>query len=110
MYYVITFLGHFQPPPFFSVIPLTPISNYVIHGCSLPKKHSIITKVSTKKLTHTADPVLYQYYQPTYLLDRGIFFFEIIIFFFSNLFKLLIPNLVHMYLLETIFTRLSIEN
>ena len=61
------------------------------------KNHSIKTKVFTKKLTHIADPVLYQYYQPTYL---HIFFFEIEIFFFSSL-----STYSGMYLFEKIFTK-----
>jgi len=64
-----------------------------------PKKktHSIITKVFTKKLTHIANPVLYQYYQPTYL---HIFFFEIGIFFFSSL-----STYSGVYLFETFSTK-----
>lgn len=84
MYYVITFLGIFDPIPFFCP-PSTPIIDYVIQGCSLTKKHTVLSqKYLQKKLTHIANPVLYQYYQPTYL---HIFFFEIGIFFFSSLSK-----------------------
>ena len=60
MYYVITFLGHFQPPPFFSV-PLNSYKWLSNTWMLLNKKDSIIAKVFTKNLTHIADPVLYQY-------------------------------------------------
>ena len=62
------------------------------------KKDSIITKVFTKKLTYIADPVLYQYYQHTYLVH--IFYFEIGIFFFSSL-----STYSGVYLFETFSTK-----